>query len=441
MADGLNAERAARNAESAPAIAAGQLEQLRSLLAELIPANKFYTRKLQSAGVGFDLASLEDFSTRFPFTTKQEIVADQTANPPFGTNLTYPLESYTRYHQTSGTTGAPLRWLDTPESWSAMLESWSEVFRAADVNPGDRVMFAFSFGPFLGFWLAFESAGQLGCLCLPGGGLSSAGRLRMIRDNGAQVLCCTPTYAIHLAEVAAKEKFDLAALRIKTIIVAGEPGGSIPATRVKLESLWPGARIFDHHGMTEVGPVTFECPAQPGVLHVIESAFYAEVINPGNGDPATQGELILTTLTRTGSPLLRYRTGDLVRLRTPDSGLRTPCACGRHDLALDGGILGRTDDMLIVRGVNIYPAAIEGVIRAFPEIAEFQVHVHQTSSLIELRVHIEPTAECTDARGLVTKLEKKFQDKFSLRVPVTIVAPVSLPRFEMKAARWIRKKD
>src|SRR5438045_670250 len=158
------------------AIEASQLEQLRSLLAELFAGNQFYARKLNAAGITFDVASREDFSARFPFTTKAEIVEDQRAHPPFGTNLTYPLERYTRFHQTSGTMGAPLRWLDTPESWEGMLESWAEVFRAASVPPADRIYIAFSFGPFIGFWLAFESAARIGCLCVPGGGLSSAAR-------------------------------------------------------------------------------------------------------------------------------------------------------------------------------------------------------------------------------------------------------------------------
>ena len=145
------------------AIESTQLEQLRTLVAELIPANKFYTQKLQAAGVGFDVASLADFSKRYPFTTKSELVADQLAHSPFGTNLTYPLDRYTRFHQTSGTSGAPLRWLDTPDNWDSMCESWEEIFDSAGVSAGDRVMFAFSFGPFIGFWLAFETASRLGC--------------------------------------------------------------------------------------------------------------------------------------------------------------------------------------------------------------------------------------------------------------------------------------
>src|SRR6266852_2958891 len=201
-------------------IEAVQLEQLRSLVAELFPGNRFYSRKLNEAGITFDIAGLDDFCRRFPFTTKDELIEDQRLHPPFGTNLTYPLARYTRYHQTSGTTGVPLRWLDTPESWDSMLASWTEVFRAAGVTAADRVYFAFSFGPFIGFWLAFEAAARMGALCLPGGGMSSAARLRGILDNGATILCCTPTYAMRLAEVAAAEKIDLRRARIKPIIVA-----------------------------------------------------------------------------------------------------------------------------------------------------------------------------------------------------------------------------
>jgi phenylacetate-CoA ligase len=418
-----------------------QLEQLRTLVAELFPANRFYTRKLQSAGVTFDIGSLDDFSLRFPFTTKQELVEDQLRNPPFGSNLTFPLDRYTRFHQTSGTSGTPLRWLDTPESWDWMLESWMEIFRAAGVGAGDRVFFAFSFGPFIGFWLAFESAARLGCLCLPGGGLSSAARLRVMMDNGATVLCCTPTYAMRLGQVAQEEKIDVSASHVKTIIVAGEPGGSILATRARIETLWAGAQVFDHHGMTEVGPVTYECPARAGVLHVIESAYFAEVINPATGRPVPRGqmgELVLTTLGRTGSPLLRYRTGDLVK---PDTSHLTPdtsCACGRHELALEGGILGRVDDMVIVRGVNVYPSAVEEIIRSCEGVAEYQVKLTVEKALVEMRVEVEPATNCHDVTALVAQVEKAFDTALALRASVSAVAPGTLPRFEMKAKRWVK---
>jgi phenylacetate-CoA ligase len=339
-------------------MASHQLAQLRRLLGAILPDNAFYRNKL--AHVDPAIASVEDFSARFPFTTKQELADDQRSHPPFGSNLTFPLTSYTRYHQTSGTTSAPLRWLDTPESWHWMVENWKEIYQAAGVSVGDRVYFAFSFGPFIGFWLAFDAAQQLGCLCIPGGGLSTAGRLRAMAENRATVLCCTPSYAAHLAEVAARDHFDLKAAAVRLLIVAGEPGGSVPATRRRLEELWPGVRIFDHHGMTETGPVSHECPAQPGTLHILDRAYLAEVMDAeGKAARAGEvGELVLTVLGRTGSPLLRYRTGDLARAGGA-------CACGRPGTALPGGLLGRTDEMVVVRGVNVYPTAVEDVLRGF----------------------------------------------------------------------------
>jgi phenylacetate-CoA ligase len=423
------------------AIASIQRSQLRALLAAILPANPFYQRKLAGSGLSADLASLAEFIQRAPFTLKQELVDDQQAHPPYGTNLTFSLEQYTRCHQTSGSSGTPIRWLDTPQSWSWMLDNWERVHRAAGTTHRDHIYFAFSFGPFLGFWTAFESALRLGCLCLPGGGLNSVARLRSIIDNQATILCCTPTYAIRLAEVAAEEKIDLSAARIKTLSVAGEPGGSIPATRRRLEELWPGARVFDHHGMTEVGPVSFECPQRPGVLHIIETSYLAEVIDPATGKEVAAGqtgELILTNLGRTGSPLLRYRTGDLVKPScVPSDIYAPPCACGRHSLALEGGILGRTDDMVVVRGVNVFPSAVEEVVRSFAEIAEYQARISNARALAELSVCIEPQPGCADVRGLVTHLERKLEGAFALRIPVTVAE--SLPRFEGKAKRWIRE--
>jgi len=418
-----------------------QLEQLRSLLAELFPGNKFYARKLNSAGITFDVSGLQDYSARFPFTTKQELSEDQRRHPPFGSNLTYPVDRYTRFHQTSGTSSLPLRWLDTPESWEWMLESWTEILKVAGVGPADRVFFAFSFGPFIGFWMAFESAERLGCLCVPGGGLRSAARVQTIIDNGITVLCSTPTYALRLAEVAHEEKIDLSAAKVRILLVAGEPGGSIPGIRSRLCKQWPGARVFDHHGMTEVGPVTYECPTRPGVLHVIESAYYAEIVHPTSGEALPSGEigeLVLTTLGRTGSPLLRYRTGDLVRSASSPGENPRPCSCGRFELALEGGILGRADDMVVIRGVNVYPSAVEEIVRSCEGVAEYRVEINTTLTLPELSLQVEPTPDCVDFSALVHGLERAFETALALRVPVTLASTGALPRFEMKAKRWVK---
>jgi len=412
------------------AVRIAQLGRLRELLRAVRPANAFYEAKLAAAGVDDSISSLEDFAARCPFTTKDELAADQAAQPPYGTNLSFPLEQYNRIHQTSGTTGKPLRWLDTPESWQSMLESWQAVYRAAGITPEDRALFAFSFGPFIGFWMAYEAATQMGCLCFPGGGLTSTTRLRILLENDVTVLCCTPTYALRLAEVAAQEGMNLSSAKLKTIVVAGESGGSIPATRERIEAAWPNARVFDHHGMTEVGPVTHEWPAEPNNLQIIEDAYLAEVVRPGTNDPVAdgeEGELILTTLTRTAMPLLRYRTGDLVRPEVQGDAL-----------VLRGGILGRADDMIIVRGVNIYPSAFEHILRRFADVAEYQVVVTEQTGMAELRLRVEPTPE-TEAAALQEEVAGAIRHQLNLRVPVELAEPGSLPRFELKAKRWIRE--
>lgn len=418
-------------------IEAGQLQSLRTMLAEVLPGNAFYRTRLATAGITPDLDSLSSFFESAPFTTKQELVDDQAACPPFGSNLTYPIDRYTRYNQTSGTSGRPLRWLDTTPSWDWMVSNWQEVFRVSGVEPGARIFFAFSFGPFLGFWTAFEAGCRLGCLCIPGGGMSSAARLQAILDNEATVLCCTPTYALRLGEVARDENVDLAQGPVRTIIVAGEPGAGIPGTRTRMECLWPGAAIKDHHGMTEIGPVSFECPARAGVLHVIEPGFIPEVIEPETGRRLScgeQGELVLTNLGRWGSPLIRYRTSDLVQTSS-----QMPCACGRYNLALEGGIVGRTDDMVVIRGVNVHATAVEGVVSRFPQVAEYRVEVSTISALHEITLTVEPAPDCPSAELLRDEIESALRVAFNLRVPVEIVAEGSLPRFEMKAKRWIKR--
>jgi phenylacetate-CoA ligase len=418
------------------AIETEQLSKLNALVAALRTGNRFYSGKLRTARLESRVPSLKEFTERMPFTRKDEIVADQQNYPPYGTNLTFSLECYRRFNQTSGTTGRPMYWLDTVESWDWMLDNWLRVYSAANVTPRDHIFFAFSFGPFLGFWTAFECAARLGCLCLPGGGMSSVSRLRTMIDNGATVLCCTPTYAIRLAEVAEEEKISLSDAKIKTLILSGEPGASIPGTRARIESLWHGARVVDHHGMTETGPVSYGCPKKPGVLHVIESSYIAEVVDPEKGkavEPGESGELVLTNLGRIGSPLLRYRTGDVVR-----TAANSPCECGSYEMALEGGILGRTDDMLVVRGVNVYPSAIEELVRASGDVAEYRVEIQTDRALPEIKIQVEPAPGCANEAGLAERLETAMRTAFNLRVAVSVVPSGNLPRFEMKAKRWVR---
>lgn len=396
------------------------LAKLNRLLAAILPANRFYQAKL---GDLTSVSSPAEFTARVPFTTKDELAADHERHPPFGTTLTHPPTAYHRYHQTSGTRGRPLVWLDDPPGWDWILDNWQWVWRGAGVGPGDTILFPFSFGPFLGFWAGFESAARLGARAVPGGGLSSEDRLRLLERSGANVLCCTPTYALRLAEVARQVGPPADSLGVRKLVVCGEPGGSIPEVRARIEAAWQ-ARVYDHHGMTEIGPVSVSSEADPDLLLLRHDSYFCEVVYPASGEPVPEGalgELVLTTLGRHGSPLLRYRTGDLVRpvpTTAPDR------------FALHGGILSRTDDMVVIRSINIHPSAIDAVVRSFPGIGEYQVEVDRRPALAELRLTVEadpPTAAALAAR---------LRSTFSLRIPVAAAPRGSLPTFEVKARRW-----
>ena len=416
-----------------PALEQLQRRKLAALLARVRADNAFYRRKFQDTACDPAGGELE----MLPLTTRAELEQDQTDHPPFGSDLTFPLGDYVRLCQTSGSSGGrPMRWLDTAESWDWCKRCWGIVYTAAGVTPGDRLFFPFSFGPFLGFWSGFDAAGSLSTLAIPGGGMTTTARLKLILDLGITVVCCTPTYAQRMAEVAEYEKIDIASSAVRLIIVAGEPGGSVPEIRVRIESAW-NARVFDHSGMTEIGPLGFQCPDHPGSLHLIESECIAEVIDPqtlrtvANGEI---GELVITNLGRLGSPVIRYRTGDQVRIT------RERCSCGRSYALAHRGILGRTDDMICVRGINVFPNALEAIIRQIRHVAEFRIEAYDSASLTQLAVEIEPVPVAANDPGLALRVEQVIQDTLSLRVDVRLVPPGTLPRFEMKARRFIRRK-
>jgi phenylacetate-CoA ligase len=429
----------ARETASPETLRDWQWQRLSGGLEEVWGSNAFWRARLQAAGLGGprELTSWADFA-RLPRLTKAELVADQTASPPFGTNLTHPIERYVRVFQTSGTTGRPIRWLETEASWAWWARCWAFVFRAAGLEPWDRLFFPFSFGLFVGFWAGLEGARVLGAMAIPGGGQDSATRLHAIRELGATALVCTPSYALHLAEVARTQGIDPAALGIRTTVHAGEPGAGIPAVRQRLETLW-SARAYDHAGMTEVGAYGFECAAQAG-LHVNELEFVAEVLEPESGRPVAPGEvgeLTLTNLGRWGAPVLRYRTGDRVRLAA------TACACGRTFARLEGGILGRVDDMLVVRGVNVFPSALEGIVRRFAVVDEFQIEVFRRGVLDEVRLLLEIDGSAGPAervRATVDGVAEAVRRDLGIRVEVTAVPARTLPRYELKARRVVRRE-
>ena len=422
-----------QSVESMPrkALEALQIEKLCSVLKEIYGRNRFYTGKLDAAGFRPESIRTMDDLAHLPITTKSELVQAQKDAPPFGTNATFSEVVYSRFHQTSGTTGTPLRVLDTPESWDWWGRCWGHVLAGAGLTENDRLFVPFSFGPFIGFWAAVEGARQIKALMIPGGGRDSLQRLCFMKELGATVMCCTPTYALRLAEVAQESGFDLSEIPLQKLIHAGEPGANVPATKARIESAW-NAKCYDHAGASEVGAHSFECEIQPDGTHVIESEFIVEVLCPKTLKPVSvgeQGELVITNLGRIGFPVIRYRTGDLVRLN-PE-----PCECGRTFPRFEGGVLGRADDMVVVRGVNVFPSAIENLVRRCNVVEEFQIMVSTKREMGHLAIELElnKNADPETARSAVNQA---IRNELGLRADITVVSYGSLPRFEMKAKRF-----
>ena len=410
--------------QNADQLGSYQLSKLNELLATILPTNRFYTEKFSnfSGKVG----SLEEFSA-LPFTFKEELMGGGK-DGDLAANLTFPIDQYSRFHRTSGTRGRPMIVVDTPEGWEWWIQTWQFVLDAAKIEQSDRVMMAFSFGPFVGFWSANDALAARGAMVIPGGGLSSIARLELMRTSGATALCCTPSYALHLAEVAIENQIDIQQLNVRVIIVAGEPGGSVPAIRTKIEETWD-ATVIDHSGATEIGPWGYGTTDGSG-LHIVESEFLAEFISVESGQPGGEmelSELVLTTLGRFCTPVIRYKTGDLVRPTWNREG-------SNRFVFLEGGVLGRVDDMMIIRGVNVFPSSVEQILRSFPEIVEYRMTAYRTSEMDALRVEVEDRLNQPD------RVAKELKLRLGLSVDVQCVPSGTLPRFEAKGRRFVDQR-
>lgn len=407
-----------------------QEAKLAAVVTETYGSNRFVTDKLAAAGVSpQDVRTLEDLAG-LPFTTKTELLAAQDEGS-MSANCTFPEAAYTRIHQTSGTTGSPLRVFDTPESWDWWGRCWGFVLAGAGLTAEDRLFVPFSFGPFIGFWAALGGAKEIGALMIPGGGRTSVQRLQLMADHGITAMCCTPTYALRLVEVASDEGFDLRSIPMRVTVHAGEPGANVPATKARIESAW-GAKCYDHAGASEVGAHSFECQAQPEGTHAIDSEFIVEVVDPVSGRPVSagdQGELVITNLGRIGFPVIRYRTGDIVRIND------TPCDCGRTFTRFEGGVLGRADDMVVVRGVNVYPAAVENLVRSCNAVSEYRVTVTRGDSMAEILIEVECRGD-ESGEDTVSAVRTAFETSLGLRPEIVMVQLGTLPRFELKARRF-----
>jgi phenylacetate-CoA ligase len=413
-------------------LARRQLGRLNRLFKAILPLNRFYAEKLSQLSAerlqaaDGPLGSLDELR-HLPFTFKEELLSPRHPGD-LAANLTFPQDHYTRFHQTSGTHGRPLVVLDTAEDWSWWIGCWQFVLDAAEIEKGDCVFMAFSFGPFVGFWSAFDAACARGCLVVPGGGLDTLARIELLRRSKSTAIFCTPSYALHLAEVASENKINIGNLEVRKLILAGEPGGSVPEIRGRIEAAWK-AQVLDHSGATEVGPWGYGDSQGQG-LYVNEYDFIAEFLSVETGAAAAEGELselVLTNLGRVGSPIIRYRTGDLVRPSWQHPG-------PNRFVFLPGGVLSRADDMMVIRGVNVFPSSVEQILRSFPEVVEYQMTARKVGEMDQLVVRIE------DRLNDPARVAAELRLRLGLKVEVEITPLGSLPRVEGKGKRFVDER-
>ncbi|HEX6796159.1 MAG TPA: AMP-binding protein [Ktedonobacterales bacterium] len=417
-----------------------QLAKLRRMTEWAYANSPFHRRRMDEAGFKPEqLKSLDDLR-RIPMMTREEWMESETQQPLFGDLPATAEENAIRYHLTSGTSGrTPLRVLDSAKDWEWIAEMWGYGIWGFGVRPEDKVYFAFGYGSFIGFWGAHYACEKMGALVVPGGAQTTEGRVKQIVELGITTVASTPTYALRLWQVAAEMGIDLATeSKVDKIILSGEPAGSIPAVKKQLEQAW-GAKAGDTAGMTELGTIMiFECANQPGGTHIIEDHFIEEVINPQTGEPVPYGELgerVVTSFGRAFIPVLRYRTKDMV-LKVPAS----KCTCGRTGDIYDGGIRGRWDDMKLIRGTNVYPRAVESIVREFDAIDEFQIYVWRSDELrdeITIKVELKP-GHMSEWPRIEEQLGKALADAHEgLRFLIELQPEGTLPRFELKAKRLV----
>ncbi len=412
-----------------------QVKKFRRIMEWAYTNSPFYRKLYKDAGIEpGDIRTYEDIR-KVPKTDKGMLRDVQTREPfPYGDILAVPLKDVTEFRQTSGTTGTPVYQADTWQDWDWWAESWAYILYAQGYRDTDRMFIPFGYNIFVAFWAAHYAAEKLGCEVVPGGVLDTEARIMKMQELKCTAFGATPTYVLGMADTARKIGIDPRSIGIKRITCAGEPGASIPTTKQRIEEAW-GAKVYDHIGATEIGAWSYSCTAQRG-LHVNEGFFLVEIEDVDTGEiieePNRNGKMVITAFDRIAKPCIRFDSKDVIRWADYS------CDCGRTFRIIDGGVVGRADDITKVKGVLLAPTAIEEVVRSFNELSdEYEVVVSKRGDIDDILLKIEIKPECQgDKDGILLRLKDQLRVKTNLGYKMEVHPFGSLPRYEVKAKRF-----
>jgi phenylacetate-CoA ligase len=415
-----------------------QLKKFKRIVAWAYEHSPFYKKLYKKAGIEpGDIKNFDDIR-KVPKIEKDMMREVQQHKPfPYGDMLAVPLEQVTTFRQTSGTTGTPVYQADTWQDWDWWSECWCYILYSQGYRDTDRIFLPFGYNIFVAFWAGHYGAEKLGAEVIPGGVFDTQARILKMQEIKCTAFLATPTYVLGMADTA-KNKLGIDPARdlsIKKITCAGEPGASIPTTKRRMEEAW-GAKVYDHIGATEIGAWSYECAEQPGGLHVNEAFFLVEIEDVETGEvitePGRNGKMIITALDRMAKPCIRFDSKDVIRWADYQ------CTCGRTFRIIDGGVVGRADDITKVKGVLLAPSAIEEVVRDIPELAdEYEVVVSKKGDIddILLKIEIRPGKE-KEEEHILFRLKDQLRVKTNLGYKIEVHPFGSLPRYEVKAKRF-----
>ena len=410
-----------------------QLKRFRNIFSHAYEHSPAYHALYEAHGIRpEDIQTLEDVR-RVPLVGKAFLTQNMGEGASTDATLCLPPKDVVFYHQTSGTTSKPVPQPDSLLDWYNHGECWASALWAHGIRPEDKVLIAFNYNLFIGFWQCHYGCEKIGAEIVPGGSLPTEVKLRKIFELGVTAFASTVSYAFRMAEAASELGLDLAGSTVKKVIVSGEPGGLVGSVKEKLEKLW-GADVYDNIGATEVGSWGYECSEKPGAMHINEGSFLPEIIGLEDEElitePGKYGRLVLTNFFRFGRPCIRFNTNDIA------CWAEKPCSCGRTYRMLAGGIQGRVDHIMKVRGTFVNPVTVEDLVNKHPGCTqEYQIIIHEDGGTITVKAEAAENVPESEFEAVGRDLAQKIHNTCFVRMDVEIVPYGSMPRSEAKSKR------